>query len=68
MSQLTLFTTANETPIERKRKIETFDTFDLARRYALVAKGTGRYSDVYITRKEEAETEPTVVIMEWEEW
>lgn len=60
MTQLTLFTTANE-PNERKRKIETFDSYDLAQRYATEAKGSGRYADVYLTTRDNK----TIVMMEW---
>lgn len=72
MTQLTLFATANANktgvtftnePNERKRKIETFDTYDLARRYATEARGSGKYQEVYLTTRDNK----TIVMMEWYE-
>lgn len=65
MNQPTLFTFANERPVERKRKIETFDTFNLATRYAIEARGSGKYDDVYVTREEPGDNIRTVVVLEW---
>ena len=61
MTQLTLF--SNEIPDRQvKRERQSFDSHDLAARFAIEARGSGKYSDVFIIKV----LDKSVVILESE--